>query len=159
MRHDHTPIPAHAPTTRCVKRSDKRVRSVNRPGRETHGEITTGRTSCYRSSRSRWASRWWYPRGSSVCPTFSRTVACRCHPVSLPRFSPHAGSESNARLTPVVTALSRSPNQTTLDPLIPPCPSACLIGSEPARGSYILICLSREVYHRGRRRRAESWCG
>jgi hypothetical protein len=46
---------------------------------------------------------------------------------------------------PVVTALSRSPNQTTLDPLIPPWPSACLIGSEPARGSYIRICLSREV--------------
>lgn len=50
---------------------------------------------------------------------------------------------------PVVTALSRSPNQTTLDPLIPPCASACLIGSEPARGSYIRICLSREVCREG----------
>jgi hypothetical protein len=29
--------------------------------------------------------------------------------------------------------------------LIPPCASACLMGSEPARGSYIRICLSREV--------------
>ena len=49
------------------------------------------------------------------------------------------------KLTPVVTALSRSPNQTTLLPLIPPCPSASLIGEVEARGSYILIFLSLEV--------------
>lgn len=78
------------------------------------------------------------------CPAITHTKRTR---VSLARsnLGRSRGKCQTAQLTPVVTTLSRSPNQTTLLPLIPPCPSACLIGSEPARGSYILICLSLEV--------------
>lgn len=55
------------------------------------------------------------------------------------------GQSAHAGLTPVVMIRSRSPNQTTREPLIPPCPSAVLIGSAPALGSKIRILLSLHV--------------
>lgn len=50
------------------------------------------------------------------------------------------------KLTPVVAILSRSPSQTTLDPLTPECPSETRTASVPARGSKSRNLRSRHVW-------------
>lgn len=49
-------------------------------------------------------------------------------------------------LTPVVAILSLSPNQATLEPFTPACPSVIRTASLPARGSNSLSFLSLQVF-------------